>query len=102
MSKLNCWEFMNCGRHDGGSHVSDLGVCPATKEMRLDGVHGGSNAGRSCWVISGTLCKGEVQGSFARKFGNCKACNFYQTVKEQEFPNFELTPVLLSKVESRH
>lgn len=67
MSKLNCWEFMNCERHDGGSHVSDLGICPATKEMRLDGVHGGSNAGRSCWLFQELFarekCKDHLQGN---------------------------------------
>ncbi len=65
--KLNCWEFKKCGREPGGTHANDLGVCPTTQEMRLDGVHGGINAGRSCWVVTGTLCRGEVQGTFAKK-----------------------------------
>jgi len=40
MKKLNCWEFKQCGREAGGAHVDEFGVCPATKEQRLDGVHG--------------------------------------------------------------
>ncbi|GBE00072.1 hypothetical protein BMS3Abin07_02118 [bacterium BMS3Abin07] len=47
-SKLNCWEFKRCGRQPGGEHEIDLGVCPATVEGRLDGVHDGVTAGRAC------------------------------------------------------
>ncbi|MBI5638896.1 MAG: hypothetical protein HZA17_00575 [Nitrospirae bacterium] len=98
MSKLNCWELKKCGRQTGGEHVSDLGICPVAQEDRLHGIHGGINAGRSCWVVSGTLCKGEVQGTFARKFKNCEICDFYRTVKKEEFPNFQLSVVLASKI----
>lgn len=97
-SKLNCWEFKKCGRQPGGFHERDLGICPATTEKRLDGIHDGTNAGRSCWVIAGTLCKGEVQGSFAQKFRNCDTCDFYKLVKTEEFPRFNLSSVLLAKL----
>ncbi|MDH4164450.1 MAG: hypothetical protein OEW15_17440 [Nitrospirota bacterium] len=39
-----------------------MGLCPAAAEEALDGVHDGTNAGRSCWVVAGTLCKDSVQG----------------------------------------
>lgn len=97
-SRLNCWDFMRCGRQLGGHHVSDLGICPATQETRLDSVHGGHNAGRSCWVLTGTLCKGEVQGTFARKFKSCQICDFYQMVKKEESHNFQLSAVLVKKI----
>lgn len=96
--KKNCWEFKNCGRHEGGEHVRDLGVCPTALERRLDGVHNGTNAGRACWIVSGTLCKGEVQGTFAQKFKSCLACDFYLHVKKDEHPNFQLSPILLKKL----
>ncbi len=101
MGKMNCWEFMKCGRQPGGAHSVDLGVCPATQEFRLNGIHEGMNAGRSCWVLSGTLCRGEVQGSFAKKFKNCEICNFYQTVKKEEFPRFQLSALLVKKLEEK-
>jgi hypothetical protein len=44
----------------------------------------GLNGGRSCWVISGTLCGGKVQGTFAAKMTNCMACDFYLAVKAEE------------------
>jgi hypothetical protein len=97
-SKLNCWEFKKCGRQPGGTFEKVLGTCPATLEERLDGAHDGTNAGRACWVVAGTLCKGEMQGTYAQKFRNCEACDFYLSVKSEEFPNFMLSMVLLSKL----
>ncbi len=98
MKKLNCWEFKKCGREPNGTNVHNLGICIAATDDRLDGVHGGSNGGRACWVIAGTLCKGEVQGTFAQKFSNCEVCDFYNKVMKEEFPNFQYSAVLLRKL----
>ncbi|HUO76165.1 MAG TPA: hypothetical protein VMU21_01185 [Thermodesulfovibrionales bacterium] len=97
-SKLNCWEFKRCGRQLGGLRINDLGRCPATLEERLDGVHDGVYAGRACWVVAGTFCRNEVQGTFAQKFESCQKCDFYEKVREEEYPNFELSASLLSKI----
>lgn len=96
--KSNCWEFKKCGRQPGGDHVQEFGVCPAATEHRLDGIHEGRNAGRSCWIMAGTLCKGEVQGTFAQKYKNCEICDFYKRVKQEEFPKFTLSALLLKKL----
>lgn len=66
--KMNCWEFMKCGREPGGASAEEFGVCPASIESRLNNIHihGGKNAGRACWAVSGTLCMGKAQGTFAR------------------------------------
>jgi hypothetical protein len=96
--KLNCWEFKKCGRQPNGENVEKLGLCPAAMEARLDGVHDGANAGRACWVVSGTLCGGEVQGTFARKFKNCQTCEFFLTVKDEEHPRFHFSASLLEKI----
>lgn len=98
-TKRNCWEVRNCGRQDGGARVHDLGVCPASQERKLDGIHGGTNAGRACWVVAGTLCGGEVQSSFAKKFGNCQNCDFYKSVQTEEFPTFKMSIVLLARMQ---
>lgn len=82
--KANCWEFMKCGREPGGSQVLRLGVCPAAVETRVDGVNGGRNGGRACWAVSGTLCGGRVQGSFAVRMNDCMACPFYRRVQAEE------------------
>ncbi|TBR15864.1 hypothetical protein EPO66_05365 [bacterium] len=65
----NCWEFKKCGRQAGGAKVGELGICPAH-----------SDHGRDCWAIAGTLCGGQVQGTYAEKEGNCQKCEFYQKV----------------------
>ncbi len=96
--RKNCWEHKQCGRQKGGVHEHDLGVCPAASENRLDGVHGGMNAGRACWVVAGTLCQGTVQGTFANKYAGCNVCDFYGEVKRREYPAFQLSMVLLERL----
>ncbi len=90
MEKVNCWEFMKCGKA--------YGECPVTTETRLHQIHGGVNAGRACWVVAGSLCGGVAQGTFSKKFGNCSKCDFYNHVKREEHVRFELTPILLKKL----
>ena len=101
MAKMNCWEFEKCGREPGGAKVKELGICPSATERKLDGVHGGKNAGRACWVVGGTLCGAKVQGTFAHKLTNCQKCDFYKHVKSEERMGFTLSPMLLAKLNSR-
>jgi hypothetical protein len=98
VKKVNCWEFKKCGRQPGGLHETDLGICPATVDRRLNGVHGGTNAGRACWVLAGTMCGGKIQGTFAQKYENCEACEFFKTVKKEEGSSYDLSIVLLNKL----
>lgn len=94
--KINCWEFKKCGREPGGLNASSLGVCPVPKMKKLNGIHGGENAGRTCWVVGGSLCKGNVQGSFATKYRNCEKCDFFTKVRGEEFHDFQSHVSLLS------
>ena len=96
--KLNCWEFKKCGREEGGRKASELGICAASIEKRLHGAHDGEAAGRTCWAVCGTLCEGKVQGTFAQKFANCEQCDFYSTVKSEEYPRFQMAAVLRAKL----
>jgi len=97
MSKLNCWEFKKCGREPGGVKISELGVCSASTEAKTEGLHGGKCGGRVCWAIAGTLCKGQVQGTFAQKEKNCLACDFYLLVRKEEGKDFLLSGEVLRK-----
>ena len=67
MKLKNCWEIKQCGREKGGRLEAKLGSCPACPTR-----------GHSCWMVSGTLCGGEVQGTFAQKEMNCLKCSVYQ------------------------
>jgi hypothetical protein len=96
--KQNCWEFKKCGREPGGSNVDELGVCPAATETKVDGIHGGKNAGRCCWAIAGTLCGGVEQGTFAVKSRNCMECEFYKNLQKEEGSDFMFVAKIFEKL----
>jgi hypothetical protein len=85
----NCWEFKNCGRHPGGPKAGEFGVCVASTDKEHNGKNAGINGGRYCWKLAGTLCGGQVQGSFASKVMNCAQCEFFKQVKQEEGDNFK-------------
>lgn len=99
--KLNCWEVMKCGRQPGGEKVGELGICPASTEVRADGMNEGDNGGRACWAIAGTFCRGEVQGTFAKKLGDCRKCKFYSLVMKEEGPEYQTAEDIIERLEER-
>jgi hypothetical protein len=96
---LNCWEYKKCGREPGGEHVAEFGICPVALETKTDGINSGKNGGRCCWAVTGTLCGGKVQGTFAAKMLNCMNCDFYKIVWKEEtsIKNYTPTNVILEK-----
>jgi hypothetical protein len=89
---------MGCGRERGGKKAKELGVCPAARDERLNRIHGGKNAGRACWVIAGTFCEGNIQGTFAQKYRDCAECPFYKQVRMEEGSAYQTSLVLLKKL----
>ncbi|MBW2088524.1 MAG: protein kinase [Deltaproteobacteria bacterium] len=83
-NRLNCWEFLKCGREPGGEKANKLGICPAADDVSFDGINSGKNGGRICWAVAGTFCDGNIQGTFAEKRDSCLSCSFYKTVQEEE------------------
>ena len=98
MLKLNCWEFIKCGREPGGCHAGDLSVCPATQFKALDGTHGGINAGRACWIVAGIPCQANMPGIQDLKCLDCHDCEFHLFVREEESWHFENTGELLLRL----
>lgn len=90
MRRQNCWEVMACGRQPGGNKVAERGVCPAAVSGVYDGKNGGQFRGRACWLVEGTLCGDEVQGSSAQKMMPCLRCKFLQRVQDEEGRDFFL------------
>ena len=88
----NCWDVMACGK---GPEAAPSELCPAASEKRLDGQNRGINGGRACWVVDGTFCNGETQGSFTTKLTACAACPFFSQVVNEEYPNNVATADLL-------
>ncbi len=56
--QVKCWELFECKKKE----------CPVyeTKEPR-------------CWLVSGTLCRDEIQGAFLQKIETCLACEVFRT-----------------------
>ncbi|MCI5145449.1 MAG: hypothetical protein D3923_07930 [Candidatus Electrothrix sp. AR3] len=99
--KLNCWEVLKCGREPGGEKVTEFGICPVAVENRANGIHDGDNGGRCCWAIAGSLCKGERQGDYAEKFGECHKCKFYKMVRQEEQPEFKVGIMILNEMKKK-
>ena len=78
MTKLNCWEFKNCGREANGLLVGVLGECPASTAMKFDGLNGGKAAGRACWMVENACGRDPRQPSGQRS--QCCECDFYKRV----------------------
>ena len=85
---MNCWQSKKCEREPGGAKTGDLGVCSAASDSKHDSINGGKNGGRYCWKIAGTLCGGQVQGSYAAKAGSCMVCDFFKTVQKEQGGDF--------------
>ncbi len=89
--KKNCWEFKKCGRQPGGRHEDEKGKCLVPLMSMYDGINDGKNGGRVCWLISGSMCDGELQMAFSEKLKSCIGCDFYAAVSKEEGAGMSLT-----------
>ncbi len=71
--------------------------CPASLASSLDGANGGTNGGRSCWVVTDTICSGKRSGPYEVKIHECRKCAFYARVHIEEVLGTETTEVLLER-----
>ena len=92
--KLNCWEYMKCGREPGGKRENALGTCPSATDSSFSGINSGNNAGRICWAVAGTCRNGEIYGSYAQKRASCVSCEFYKLVQKEEASSKETDGLL--------
>ena len=60
-SLSRCWEEKKCTRTE----------CPSYKNV----------GNLRCWEVAGTFCGGEIQGTFANKYGNCSFCKVYRDAR---------------------
>lgn len=58
-----CWEVKGCDKTE----------CPVFGKQNM-----------RCWLVAGTFCRGEVQGRFAQKLGNCAKCEVYLAAVEND------------------
>ncbi len=82
--KLNCWEFMGCGREPGGARAEEFGVCPAATMVSADGLNDGVNGGRVCWLIEDSGCRMVLEKIGRGCMSSCMRCEFHLHVKSEE------------------
>lgn len=59
---IRCWKIMGCSKKD----------CPAY-----------SSKDYHCWLLVGTMCGGEVQGEFAKKYETCFDCKVFRIISKE-------------------
>lgn len=61
MDRPKCWEHLRCGRE---------------RECAAYPSHG-----RNCFAVTGTMCRGEKQGTYEEKIQRCReSCEFYKVL----------------------
>jgi rhodanese-related sulfurtransferase len=95
MKKLqNCWEYWDCGREPGGKNT-EMGICKAAVDEHFDGINGGKCAGRMCWTVPGTLCRGTHQSNTIEKYVTCQECPFFKEIYDLYIESRDNRPVVL-------
>ncbi len=83
MNKLNCWEYMECGYEIGGHNANESDVCPVAAETAANGLNGGDNGGRLCWLIFDN-CNQDIRCSGSGHKSSCCDCEFKSQVFMEE------------------
>jgi len=93
VDKLNCWDFKKCCDKSLSNHASESILCPVKKEFNANGLNGGINGGRICWVIMDSHCKKKPQSA-------CFQCEFSYKVMAEEglFNNCNATGAYLNSL----
>jgi len=78
--EVRCWEKKQCNEVR----------CPAYQ----------NDSGR-CWLIAGTMCGGEIQGKFVKKYGSCTKCYVFQVVIGED-PVHRLRELIIILIHSLH
>lgn len=59
----------------------DIKDCPTERRDSCPAYPGDGN---NCWMVTGTLCGGQEQGSYREKMTNCRKCNVYQAAHDSQ------------------
>ena len=79
--RINCWEVKNCSRKD----------CPSFLDPDC-----------RCWLKPGTLCTGEAQGDFAKKYRSCLNCDVLALVEKDDLRSlYEHINILIHHLRKR-
>jgi hypothetical protein len=84
MSKMNCWEFMKCGKHVENGKTDRSDVCPVAIEKTANGLNGGVNGGRICWIVADMCCRRWMPCQDNKRNDPCFSCEFRFKVMAEE------------------
>ena len=98
MRKTNCWEYKKCCSLNDGQSKENFRKCLVPGMTMYDGVHGGKNAGRVCWLIADSTCNSEIQFTFTNKLKHCSQCDFYKLVEKEEGGRLEMPLKILENL----
>jgi hypothetical protein len=88
MRKLNCWEYTRCGKEHGA--VDPRACCPVSTYASAHGVNQGESAGRLCWSIPGSHCRGQEGTDDPDGVPEaCERCGFHALVLAEEGVSFQ-------------
>jgi len=81
VKQVHCWELMNC------KHVD----CPSFSDRDF-----------RCWLKVGTLCGGEAQDDFAKKYKTCFQCKVFKQVEKDPLQSlYEHINILIHHLKKR-
>ena len=76
---------MKCGKGpDTKSQNGKSGYCPVARAKSADGLNGGINGGRICWILIGNKCGNSSGCSPSKDISSCDSCDFHERVKKEE------------------
>jgi hypothetical protein len=84
VKRINCWEFMQCGKGPGGNGNSESALCPVARQSIAGGFNHGFNGGRICWLIADRQCNETLVCSPEQDSRSCDSCEFHARVKSEE------------------
>ena len=84
MNKINCWDYMKCGKGPGGEKTDKCATCPVASETLANGLNGGLNGGRICWIIAENNCIEDLKCSNLHHKSSCYSCEFRYKVTMEE------------------
>jgi hypothetical protein len=75
---------MQCGREPGGKYKNKYETCPVSTKAVANGLNGGENGGRICWIIAESGCKCKVKCSVRNVRHSCFQCEFRYKIMAEE------------------
>jgi len=82
--KDNCWDYMKCGKGPDENGKNKFIMCPVVFHEAANGLNGGVNGGRLCWLVASKKKYGEMKHLNQKRTDPCFFCEFHYKVMAEE------------------